>query len=79
VVARVEIDYRRPALFDDLIEVATTLTRRGHASVEVMQAVTRDGDPLAQGVVRLGVMGRDGRPARLPDAVAVALDRLQRA
>ncbi|NCM98295.1 MAG: YbgC/FadM family acyl-CoA thioesterase, partial [Rhodobacterales bacterium] len=47
VVTRVEIDYRRPAAFDDLLTVETALARLGGASVVMDQRVARGETTLA--------------------------------
>jgi acyl-CoA thioester hydrolase len=73
VVTRVEIDYRRPARFDDLLTVETALAEARGASVAMAQRVLRGEAVLAEATVRLACMSRTGRPARLPEAVRRAL------
>jgi acyl-CoA thioester hydrolase len=73
VVTRVEIDYRRPARFDDLVTVETALARLRGASVEMDQRVTRGQALLAAARVTVAAMTADGRPARLPAATRAAL------
>ncbi len=76
VVARVEIDYRAPARFDDVVTVETALARRTPARVVMAQAVRRGEALLVEAEVTVACMGADGRPRRLPEAVAAALDRM---
>lgn len=76
LVTRVEIDYRRPAMFDDLLTVETTATAVGRASVAMAQRVLRDGATLAEAAVRLAAVGANGRAAPIPGAVRTALARL---
>ncbi|MEM6680303.1 MAG: tol-pal system-associated acyl-CoA thioesterase [Pseudomonadota bacterium] len=76
VVRRIEAEYRRPARFDDVLEVVTRLQRLGGASVSLDQTVLRAEELLFVARVQLAVMGRNGRPQRLPDAVREALGRL---
>ncbi|MEM6972189.1 MAG: tol-pal system-associated acyl-CoA thioesterase [Pseudomonadota bacterium] len=73
VVVRVAIDYHRPARFDDLLEVTTSITQLRPASLGVAQAVWRGEERLVSAEVRLGVIDGAGRPARLPAQVAEAL------
>jgi acyl-CoA thioester hydrolase len=57
----------------DALTVETRLDRLGGASVEMRQTVTRAGQALVRALVKLGCVGRDGRPARMPAAVRQAL------
>lgn len=67
VVRRMEVDFLRPALYDDLLEVTTTLRGLGGARIELDQVVTRGGEALFTAAVTLVCVGADGRAARLPD------------
>lgn len=69
VVRRMEVEFLRPALYDDLLEVTTTLRALGGARIELDQAVLRGGAPLFTAAVTLVCVGADGRAARLPDAL----------
>lgn len=73
VVTRVEIDYRRPALFDDLLSVETTIGRLGSASVTMTQRVMRGEAELVSALVRLGCVDATGRPTRLPKPLQAQL------
>lgn len=90
-VRRCEIDYKRPARLDDALEIVTTITDIGGASLDAEQRVlrTRDGAAASAGdaagappaeLVRvrltLACMTREGRPVRLPAPVRRALDQL---
>jgi acyl-CoA thioester hydrolase len=73
VVVRVTADWRRPAVFDDLLSVETRLMRLGGASVDMAQRVLRGVETLFEAEVRMACMGRDGRAARLPADLRAAL------
>lgn len=73
VVTRVEIDYRRPAAFDDLLTVETALARLGGASVAMDQRVAHGETTLAEAGVTLALVDASGRAARLPPALRAAL------
>ena len=68
-VARCEVDFLKPAFLDDLLQVSTALVRAGGASAVMAQSIGRDGETLARLRVRLALLDRRGRPARLPDAL----------
>lgn len=78
-VRRVEIDYRRPALFDDALTVRTALLRLGGASVTLDQAVLRGAAPLVTAQVVVALVGADGRPARLSPLLRAQLSALEEA
>lgn len=75
-VRRCEADYLRPARFDDSLEVHTGSIDMEAASLWLDQRVKRDGDDLAVLRVRLACIGRNGKPARLPDSLRSALKAL---
>jgi len=74
VVRRIEADYLRPALYDDLLTVTTGLRLLGGARIELDQAVLRGEVPMFTARVTLVCVGADGRAARLPDALRRALE-----
>ena len=65
-VRRVEADYLRPAVFDDVLKVVTSPQKVTGARIIVSQEVRRDDEPLFQAVVTLAILTPDGRPGRLP-------------
>ena len=73
VVRRMEVDFLRPALYDDLLEVTTTLRGLGGARIELDQAVLRGGEKLFAAAVTLVCVGTDGRAARLPEDLRTLL------
>lgn len=73
VVTRLEIAYRRPAAFDDLLTVETRLARLGGASATMDQRVARGETTLAEARVTLALVDASGRAARLPPALRAAL------
>ncbi|EKX59474.1 tol-pal system-associated acyl-CoA thioesterase [Cereibacter sphaeroides] len=68
-VRRVEADYLRPAVFDDLLEVETRLVETGGARILLDQEVRRGEERLFAARVVLVCLGADGRAARLPAEV----------
>lgn len=75
VVRSLSIDYLAPARFDDLIEVATRITRLRGASVGMGQEVWRRDTCLARASVVAACMDAHGRPARLPTEIRQGLAR----
>jgi acyl-CoA thioester hydrolase len=71
-VRRVEADYLRPAVFDDLLTVTTELEALGGARIVLQQDVWRGETRLFAAKVTLVCLGPEGA-VRLPDAVRAAL------
>jgi acyl-CoA thioester hydrolase len=73
VVARVTVDYRAPARFDDLLTVETRVERIGRAALDMRQDVLRDERLLVTALVRLACIGETGRAVRLPTELVTRL------
>jgi acyl-CoA thioester hydrolase len=67
-VTEVAARYRRPARYDDLVIVETTLGRLGRAQLRFEYQVRReaDGELLCTGHTVHACLGEGGRPTRLP-------------
>lgn len=72
-VRRVEADYLRPAVFDDLLSVTTRLVELGGAKIVLDQAVWRGEELLFEARVVLVCVGAGMGAARLPARVRTAL------
>lgn len=71
-VRRVEADYLRPAVFDDLLTVTTELVELGGARIVLDQAVLRGEERLFSARVVLVCVAGEGA-VRIPPAVRAAL------
>lgn len=65
--------YKRPAHYEDLLVVDTRVSELRAASLRFAYSIYRGDDLLATGETRHGVIGGDGRPRRLPDALRDAI------
>ncbi len=68
-VVRLEIRYKRPARYDDVLELRTILKDAGHVKIEHAYELFRQSDRvlLATGATTLACLDREGRPRPLPD------------
>jgi acyl-CoA thioester hydrolase len=73
-VAEVHIRYLAPARLEDDLVIATGTEELGAASVRLRQRALRDGNLLAEAVVRVGFISPEGRPRRQPSAWRAAFD-----
>jgi len=67
-VRSIRIDYRSPALMDDLLKVETAAAAVRGASIEFKQRISRDQRELVAAKVLVAAI-RDGRPTRIPPAL----------
>lgn len=72
-VRRIAIDYRKPARVDDALLVRTSVEELGGARMRLAQSVARDDVALVSADVDVCVITLDGRPRRMPAAVAERL------
>jgi acyl-CoA thioester hydrolase len=59
--------FKKPAYYDDLLTIRTTVERVTHVKIVHKYEVLRDGVLLAEGHSTLACVDREGRPQALPD------------
>lgn len=67
VLTRVQVRYRSPARYDDLLTLRTTVARTTLVKIEHRYEVLRDGMLLAEGETTLGCVDREGKVQPLPE------------
>jgi acyl-CoA thioester hydrolase len=67
VLTKVEVRYRRPAHYDDLLTIRTRVERATSVRIDHAYEVLRGDELVAEGSSTLACVGRDGRPQALPD------------
>ncbi len=77
VVVRAEVAFKRPARYDEEIDLTTTQLRQTHVKIEHEYAVRREGTLLATGKTTIACVGRDGRPMAIPDEIGQGPGREQ--
>lgn len=66
-VRSMQLDYRRPARLDDLLEVGVALVQCRRASLVIAQRITRGAELLVDAEVRVAALGSgDFRPRGMP-------------
>jgi len=77
---RVEVDYLRPAAFDDEIEVSTWMEWVRGASLGMAYELRRGAELIARAASEHAMVDLEGRPRRIPrDRRAILLQRAARA
>ena len=73
-VRSVQVDYLRPALFNNLLQVSSNVTDIKKASLTFSQQINRDGEPLCTGIVRIACLDAQTlRPKAIPDYLLESL------
>jgi len=75
VLTRIEVKYRRPARYDDLVTIRTTVERSTRVRIDHRYEVLLDGQLLAEGASTLACVDRAGRPQALPEFLWPPRDR----
>ncbi|MGE0610408.1 MAG: acyl-CoA thioesterase [Pirellulales bacterium] len=67
VVAKIEVRYLRPARYDDVLRLQTTITRVTAARIEHDYQLFRGPEQLTEAHVTMCCVDRQGQPQRLPE------------
>lgn len=67
VLTKVEVRYRTPARYDDLLTLRTSVVRTTTVRIDHRYEVLRDGVLVAEGASTLACVDRDGRVQALPE------------
>src|SRR5918911_4658585 len=67
VLTRVEVRFRRPVRYDDLLTVRTVVVRTTAVRIDHRYEVLRDGQLMAEGTSTLACVDREGNPQALPE------------
>ncbi len=66
-VRKAELDYLKPARFDDLLQVKSRVVHCGRASIEFVQGVFREDEELCRGRIKIASLDTETfRPCALP-------------
>ncbi|NOQ16998.1 MAG: tol-pal system-associated acyl-CoA thioesterase [Methyloprofundus sp.] len=75
VVRSVQVDYLKPAKFNDLISVSANLSLVKSASLTFEQIITRADDTLSKATIRIACLdAKSLRPKHIPDKLKRALN-----
>jgi len=73
-VVRLELRYRRPARYDDLVRVRTSLLAAGPVKIEHAYEVLRGEELLVEAKTTLACLDREGRARPVPTGLALGAD-----
>lgn len=75
VVAKVEISYKSPARYQDVIKVHTTVEKAKMSAMIFSQRVTKDDAPVAAANTTLVCVGADLKPVPIPREIREILPK----
>lgn len=67
VVVDLGCKYKKPAFYDDVLTLRTTVAKVSHVKIVHNYQVFRDGTLLAEGYTTLACIDREGKPQALPE------------
>jgi acyl-CoA thioester hydrolase len=73
VLHKIEVKYRKPARYDDLLTLQTTVSRLTPVRIEHEYQMSRSAELLATGSSTLACVDREGRLQPLPDWLYCAM------
>ena len=65
-IAKIEIEYKKPAYTDDLLEISSQPVKMGAVSGVIAQEIRRNGDLLAKANVTWAFVDSRGVPVKIP-------------
>ena len=75
VVVKMEVRYKSPARYDDVVVLTTNIERVTPARLEHSYTVTRDGEVLAEASSTLACINKSGQATRIPvDMLNISYD-----
>ena len=70
VIIELGCKYKKPAYYDDLLTIRTTVARKTQVKIVHEYQVLRDGELIAEGHTTLACVDREGKPQALPATLA---------
>ena len=75
VLSKVEVRYRSPARYDDLLTLKTTVVRTTAVRIDHRYELFREGTLLAEGTSTWACVDRDGRLQELPPFLRIEVNK----
>ncbi|MDD5680802.1 MAG: thioesterase family protein [Candidatus Omnitrophica bacterium] len=72
-VVRIEVDYKRPARYGDVISIFIRIEKVGNASIQFAQEIKKDDVILVISKATLACIGKDFKVRPIPDEIKLAM------
>ena len=70
VVTKIEVRYRAPARYDELLTLRTRRIKQTHVRIDHDYLLTRGPATLAEATSTIACVGRDGQVMQIPDSIS---------
>ncbi len=79
VVIEANLKYHKPAYYDDVLEIAASVSNWGNSRLSFNYEVYRENEnkPLCTGVTKHCFINKDGKPAPMPEGLKTILEKLE--
>ena len=74
IVKSCNIEYKKPAKFEDEIEIISTINEVKNSSFKMRQLIKRKSDVISVADVTLVTINEKGKPVRIPDLLKILID-----
>ncbi len=74
VVAKVEIEYKSPARYQDTLKILTRIEKTKIATMKIFQKIMKDNTIVVEAYTTLVCVGKDFKPKPLPEEIKKSLD-----
>lgn len=76
VVHNMTITFKRPAYFNDMLEIKSQRIKMGHGSMAFLQTITRNNQVLLEATVKLACVDATSfKPVGIPDVIKESMDK----
>jgi acyl-CoA thioester hydrolase len=78
VVHTMSLGFKKPAYFNDLLEINSELIKLGHGSIIFAQTILRNADVLVEATVKLACVDTESfKPVAIPELIKQAMTQQQ--
>ena len=74
IVKSCNIEYKKPAKFEDIIEITSEIKSFTKTSFLMKQIISKDNDVISDAEIHLVAVNKNGKPSKLPDELKQKLE-----
>tara|TARA_B100000674_G_C37309210_1_gene675684 strand:+ start:155 stop:553 length:399 start_codon:yes stop_codon:yes gene_type:complete len=74
IVKSCNINYKKPAKFEDKLEISSEVKSFTKTSFLMKQTIFRNNEPISDAEIHLVSVDRNGKPSKLPDDLKIKLE-----
>ena len=74
IVKSCNIEYKKPARFEDVLEVNSEVVSFSKTSILMKQLILRNKDLISEAEIRLVAVNKDGKPSKIPEELKKKLE-----